>query len=117
MNNIKFTLSNGEQFILNLRSDNTDVEKYGAVSDEEKQIAQMTGGVITIDTNKNRIVYKYVTETEEVFETSIYFALKEGQFFKIPRNKTAQGGYDLIISADSYFDGDSVNIDYNYLYY
>ena len=117
MNDIKFTLSDGQQFILNLRSDDTDVEKYGAVSDEEKQVAQMTGGVITIDTKKNRIMYKYGAGTAEAFETSIYFALKEGQFFKIPRNKTAQGGYNLVISADSYFDGNSIDIDYDYLYY
>lgn len=117
MNDIKFTLSDGQQFVLNLRSDDTDVEKYGAVSDEEKQVAQMTGGVITIDTKKNRIMYKYGAGTAEAFETSIYFALKEGQFFKIPRNKTAQGGYNLVISADSYFDGNSIDIDYDYLYY
>lgn len=117
MNDIKFTLSDGQQFVLNLRSDDTDVEKYGAVSNEEKQVAQMTGGVITIDTKKNRIMYKYGAGTAEAFETSIYFALKEGQFFKIPRNKTAQGGYNLVISADSYFDGNSIDIDYDYLYY
>lgn len=117
MNDIKFTLSSGQQFLLNLRSDDTDVEKYGAVSNEEKQIAAMEGGVITIDTRKNRIMYKYGAGTANAFETSIYFALKEGQFFKIPKNRNAQGGYNLVISADSYFNGNSIDIDYDYLYY
>ena len=128
MNDIFFTLSNGEQFMLNLRSSDTDVEDYGAVSDAEKRVAAMTGGVITIDTKKNRIMYKYGTG-ENVTEESIYFALKKGQFFKIPKNKTSTGGYNLVISASSSIvpekfeeisneiSTDSIKISYDYLYY
>lgn len=116
MNDIFFTLSNGEQFILNLRSSDTDVEDYGAVSDAEKRVAAMTGGVITIDTKKNRIMYKYGTG-ENVTEESIYFALKKGQFFKIPKNKTSTGGYNLVIGTTSNIETDSIKISYDYLYY
>lgn len=116
MNDIFFTLSNGEQFMLNLRSSDTDVEDYGAVSDAEKRIAAMTGGVITIDTKKNRIMYKYGTD-ENVTEESIYFALKKGQFFKIPKNKTSTGGYNLVIGTTSNIETDSIKISYDYLYY
>lgn len=116
MNDILFTLSNGEQFMLNLRSSDTDVEDYGAVSDAEKRIAAMTGGVITIDTKKNRIMYKYGTG-ENVTEESIYFALKKGQFFKIPKNRTSTGGYNLVIGTTSNIETDSIKISYDYLYY
>lgn len=116
MNDIVFTLSNGEQFMLNLRSSDTDVEDYGAVSDAEKRIAVMTGGVITIDTKKNRIMYKYGTG-ENVNEESIYFALKKGQFFKIPKNRTSTGGYNLVIGTTSNIETDSIKISYDYLYY
>lgn len=116
MNDILFTLSNGEQFMLNLRSSDTDVEDYGAVSDAEKRIAAMTGGVITIDTKKNRIMYKYGTG-ENVTEESIYFALKKGQFFKIPKNRTPTGGYNLVIGTTSNIETDSIKISYDYLYY
>lgn len=116
MNDILFTLSNGEQFMLNLRSSDTDVEDYGAVSDAEKRIAAMTGGVITIDTKKNRIMYKYGTG-DNVTEESIYFALKKGQFFKIPKNRTSTGGYNLAIGTTSNIETDSIKISYDYLYY
>ena len=116
MNDILFTLSNGEQFMLNLRSSDTDVEDYGAVSNAEKRIAAMTGGVITIDTKKNRIMYKYGTG-ENVTEESIYFALKKGQFFKIPKNRTSTGGYNLVIGTTSNIETDSIKISYDYLYY
>lgn len=116
MNDILFTLSNGEQFMLNLRSSDTDVEDYGAVSDAEKRIAAMTGGVITIDTKKNRIMYKYGTG-DNVTEESIYFALKKGQFFKIPKNRTSTGGYNLVIGTTSNIETDSIKISYDYLYY
>lgn len=116
MNDILFTLSNGEQFMLNLRSSDTDVEDYGAVSDAEKRIATMTGGVITIDTKKNRIMYKYGTG-KNVTEESIYFALKKGQFFKIPKNRTSTGGYNLVIGTTSNIETDSIKISYDYLYY
>lgn len=116
MNDILFTLSNGEQFMLNLRSSDTDVEDYGAVSDAEKRIAAMTGGVITIDTKKNRIMYKYGTG-ENVTEESIYFALKKGQFFKIPKNRTSTGGCNLVIGTTSNIETDSIKISYDYLYY
>lgn len=116
MNDIFFTLSNGEQFMLNLRSSDTDVEDYGAVSDVEKRVAAMTGGVITIDTKKNRIMYNYGTG-ENITEESIYFALKKGQFFKIPKNKTPTGGYNLVIGTTSNIETDSIKISYDYLYY
>lgn len=116
MNDIYFTLSDDQKFMLNLRSNDTDIKKYGAVSKEEKQIASMEGGVIIIDTKKKRIIYRY-GEGDNIIETSIYFALKEGQFFKIPTNKTAEGGYNLVIGTTSNLETESIKIDYDYLYY
>ena len=119
MKEITFSLSGVDTFVLSLRSDDTQVDEYGAVSEQEKQIASMEGGTITIDTKKNRIMYKNNFGDGVVYETPIYFALKKGRFFKIPKNRKANGGYDLIISTSQ---GDSIDfnkaeINYDYLYY
>ena len=120
LSRITFRLNSGESFTLSLRSEDTEEErdKYGAVSEEEIQVAAMKGGTITIDTKKNRIMYrKQDLSTSQVFETSIYFALKEGRFFKIPINRNSNGGYSITIDTADNLERESIRIDYDYLYY
>lgn len=106
-----------EGFVLLLRSSDTDIESYGAVSDEERQVATAIGGTITIDTNKNRITYKNDSMN---YDSSIYFALKEGKLFKLPvtsKEDAEDGNTTIRIDDSPAIDINSVKIEYSYLYY
>lgn len=107
-----------KSFVLLLRSSDTDIESYGAVSDEERQVAtDPLEGIITIDTTKNRITYR---NSSMKYDSSIYFALKEGKLFKLPvtSKKDAEDGNTTIrIDSSPAININSVKIEYSYLYY
>lgn len=109
-----FLIDGERYFTLSLRKDKSESsDLYGAASPEEVTIANMTGGVITIDSKKRRITYK---NSSTGFTSPIYYALKKGDFFKIPINRIGdenQEGYTLNISREL----EGVEIQYDYLYY
>lgn len=104
-----FIIDGERYFVLSLRNDESDgADLYGSASPEEVIMAKIKGGTITVDTRKRRIIYK--SPNGEV--SPIYYALKKGDFFKIPVNRL-DGGYTLNINREL----KGVHIQYDYLYY